>query len=307
METEFDPQETEHIDLDLDDYLSEIKLAADKFELWFQPVYEIVSGTVLHNEVLVRWRDNEGRLRSPRELFEVLQNTHLMGQLDRIVVEKSIEILAQNSKVSLSINLSAEILEDSDFLSQLQKWLEHYRVNPKLLMFELDEAIFIHTSIKSLELMKAFKQMGCGVVLDSFTGNHFSLHQWQSLPIDTIKLDRNLIADPQSSEQKQLAKAIAHISPIFHKRCIATGIDNKQILKFAYDIGVQGVQGFLLGRPDDKPKTFVSVGVLIVRIITFLILLYIIKSLAGIDLFPNRHAWEVIADFFQSLFEGTKQ
>ncbi|CAN1211474.1 EAL domain-containing protein [Tumidithrix helvetica PCC 7403] len=307
METEFDPLETEHIDLDLDDCLSEIKLAADKFELWFQPVYEIVSGTVLHNEVLVRWRDNEGRLRSPRDLFEVLQNTHLIWQLDRIVAEKSIEILAQNSKISLSINLSEEILEDRDFLSQLQNWLAHYRVSPKRLMFELDEAVVIQTSLKSQELMKAFQQIGCGVVLDRFTGSHFSLQQWQSLPIDTIKLDRNMIADPQSSEQKQLAKAIAHISPIFHKRCIATGIDNKKLLKFAYDIGVQGVQGYLLDRPDEKPKTFISAGVLVVRIITVLIMIYIIKTLAGIDLFPERHSWEVISDFFQSLFEGTKQ
>ncbi|NJM95141.1 MAG: EAL domain-containing protein, partial [Acaryochloridaceae cyanobacterium CSU_5_19] len=42
--------------------LSPSQLAVDPqgFELWYQPVYEFASGQVLHNEVLLRWRDQGG-------------------------------------------------------------------------------------------------------------------------------------------------------------------------------------------------------------------------------------------------------
>ena len=99
METEFDPLATAHIDLQIEEDFPEIRLEADKFELWFQPVYELATGSVLHNEVLVRWRDMQGNLRQPQELLMALQNTQLLCQLDRIVVEKSIEVLQQQPKV----------------------------------------------------------------------------------------------------------------------------------------------------------------------------------------------------------------
>ena len=73
MEADFNPEETAHIDLPLDSFSLEIQLVADKFVLWFQPVYELETGKVLHNEVLIRWRDNEGNLKSPKELFLVLE------------------------------------------------------------------------------------------------------------------------------------------------------------------------------------------------------------------------------------------
>ena len=127
METEFNPKTTAHIDFELEEF-PEIRLEADKFELWFQPVYELLTGSVLHNEVLVRWRDKDGNLRQPQELLTALKDTQLLGQLDRIIVKKSIEVLSQNIKVKISINLSNDIFADLDFPDQLHKWLTQYKV-----------------------------------------------------------------------------------------------------------------------------------------------------------------------------------
>jgi len=40
------------------------------------------------------------------------------------------------------------------------------------------------------------------------------------------------------------------------------------------------------------------------KIISLFILLYISKSLLGINLYPDRHVWEVIQDFVQPFFEN---
>ena len=58
METEFDPLTTAHIDLQIEEEFPKIQLEAEKFELWFQPVYDLTTGVILHNEVLgalARW------------------------------------------------------------------------------------------------------------------------------------------------------------------------------------------------------------------------------------------------------------
>lgn len=309
MEADFNPEETAHIDLPLDSFSSEIQLVADKFVLWFQPVYELETGKVLHNEVLIRWRDNQGNLKSPKELFLILEGTQLLWQLDRIVIEKSIEILSKQANVNLSVNLSREVLEDSFFLSQLKIFLDRYSVEPKRLSFELEELIIQEKFSQSLQLMKGLKEIGCSVILDSCTGTYFSLQQWQILPIDIIKLDRGLISKTQSqanelAQKHQLAIAIIKISKTFNKKCIAKGIDNQALLTSARNLGVQGVQGYLLNSPQNKPSTLISMGLVSTGITSLFILLYIFKSLLGINLDPDRHAWEVIQDFVQPFFEN---
>ncbi len=308
MENEFDPSATAHVDLQLEEVFPAIRLEADKFELWFQPVYELATGKVLHNEVLVRWRDAQGNLRQPQELLMALQNTQLLYQLDRIVVKKSIQVLAQQPKVTVSINLSDEIFTDHKFPSRLHQWLSKYDVAAKRLSFELGESMLCELQPQAIAFITEIKMIGCSIVIDDFTGRYFSLLQLQELPISMIKLDRSFARQPLEPEQYKRAKAIAYISKVFQKPCIVKGIDDKYSLKFANDLGVKGVQGYSLSQPQDNPKTIGSIGLLISRIvasaIALLILLYIFKSLMGIDLFKDRHAWEVISDFFESIFGG---
>jgi EAL domain-containing protein (putative c-di-GMP-specific phosphodiesterase class I) len=303
METEFNPLTTAHVDFELEEF-PEIRLEADKFELWFQPVYELLTGRVLHNEVLVRWRDESGNLRQAQELLMVLQNTQLLGQLDLIVVKKSIEVMSKNIKIKVSINLSNEIFADRDFPDQLHRWLTQYHVAANRLSFEIEEISLQQHQIEAIALIEELQKIGCNTVIDNFTGQHFSLIQLQQLPFNIIKLDRSFASPSLSSVQKQMAMAIANISKIFQKQCVLKGIDNKYSLKFASDLGVKAVQGYSLSKPQDKPRTVALVGLLIVRIIALLILLYILKSILGIDLVKDHHAWEVIGDFIQSIFDG---
>lgn len=304
MESEFNPLTTTHVDLEIEEVLPEICLEANKFELWFQPVYELLTGKVIHNEVLVRWRDNLGNLRQPQELLAALQSTQLLNQLDRIVVQKSIEVLSQNDKVTVSINLSNEIFEDQTFSAQLQSWLIKYNVAAPRICFEIEEEMICHSIQQAISFITELQQLGCHIAIDNYTGRYFSLLQLQEMPISMIKLDRSFAKNSISPAQKQLAIAISQTSKILKKQCIFKGINDKYSLSFANDLGVKGVQGYSLGKPQEKPKTFGLIGLLIVRIIALLILLYIFKSMLGINLFKDRHAWEVILDFVQSIFDS---
>lgn len=303
METDFNPLTTAHIDLLLEEF-TEIKLEADKFELWFQPVYDLLTAQVLHNEVLVRWRDHKGELRQPRDLQLVLQDTQLLTQLDRIVVEKSIQLLVQQPKIKVSINLSNEIFADDAFPEQLHKWLQQYQVEAKRIALEIEEETILQNFSKAIALMTELQAIGCPVVIDNFSGRGFTFQQFQELPIVIIKLHPSFSRKTLTSSQKQLAKAIAHSCNIFQKQCIFKGIEDNFGLKLANDLGAKGAQGYSLSRPQNKPKTLGLIGLLIFRILIVLIFLYIFKSLVGINLDHNRHAWEVIMDFFQSLFDG---
>jgi EAL domain-containing protein (putative c-di-GMP-specific phosphodiesterase class I) len=90
--------------------------------------------------------------------------------LDLIVVEKSIEVLAQRPKVKVSVNLSNEIFIDQTFISQLQGWLNHYNISPKRLGFEFEEEVVSQLAPEAIAFMTRLQQMGCDIVIDNFTG-----------------------------------------------------------------------------------------------------------------------------------------
>ncbi len=306
MSSAFDPAATVHVDLSLDG-LPEVKLVADKFVLWFQPVYGLETGKVIHNEVLVRWRDKQGNLKSPQELFKFLQGTKLLWQLDRIVVAKAIDILVEQRDVILSVNLSVEILEDQDFLNYVRDRLTQAGVDPKHLSFELPEASVQQDFSSYLTFIQGLKTLGCSVVLDSCTGEYFSLQQWQTLPIDLIKLDRDLTAQLQSHEKQLLVSALIRTNRLFNRQCIAKGIDNLPMLTLVRKLGVQGAQGYFLNSPNNKPNTLISLGLFSTSLVSLLLLLYLFKSTLGINIFPEQHAWDVLMDFIQPLFEQTPE
>jgi EAL domain-containing protein (putative c-di-GMP-specific phosphodiesterase class I) len=189
-------------------------------------------------------------------------------------------------------------------LPQLHKWLTEYQVKPPRISFEIEESMLSQNQALVLPFMTELRMMGCLVIIDNFTGNFFPLSQLQELPVNIIKLDRSFALKPLTLAQKQLAMAISYTSKVFQKQTVLKGIDDNLSLKFANDLGIRGVQGYSLSRPQNKPKTFGLIGLVAVRIIAILIVIYIIKSFLGINFVQDRHAWEVIIDFVQSLFDG---
>lgn len=294
MEPAFDPQNTAHLDLSVQEIVPDIKLDAEKCVLCFQPVYELETGRVMHNEALVRWQNPQGELKPPQAFLAQLEAANLLGELDRLVVDKAIAILREQRSVVLSINLSAVTIGDPTFITYLQSRLTTAGIDPKRLGLELPETLIHPQDTAAIAWLQDLRRLGCWVTLDSCTGQRFSLQEWQFLPVDRVKLDRQLVAQFDQRDTQNLAIALVRTNQLFKRFCIAKGIDNQNLLSVARRLGVQGVQGYYLRTPQRQPHLFLSISLLGTGFVSFLVLLYILKSLLGINLVPQEHAWQVI-------------
>lgn len=280
------------------------KLEADQWVLCFQPVYELETGRVLHNEVLVRWQTPQGELLPPQTFLDQLRGADLLGDLDRLVVAKAIALLQSQPQVILAVNLSAVSLGDGGFLSYIQEQLAATAIDPKRLGFELPENLIQLDDSAQLTWLQDLRRLGCWVTLDSCTGQQFSLQQWQSLPVDWVKLDRQLVAQFEERDTQGLAIALVKVNQLFKRTCIAKGIDNQDLLNVARRLGVQGVQGYYLRTPQRKPHLLLSSSLLGTGFVSLLVLLYLLKSFLGINLVPQEHAWQVIWRLVAPLFDA---
>ena len=95
-------------------------LKEDRFEPWFQPILDLKTGVVHHYEALARMRDEEGKILLPGSFIEVAERFGIVGDIDRVIIEKTMELQAaggSESPYSFSVNLSGMDFGDKKLLA----------------------------------------------------------------------------------------------------------------------------------------------------------------------------------------------
>ncbi|MGB3533499.1 MAG: EAL domain-containing protein [Microcoleaceae cyanobacterium] len=231
-------------------------LLVGEFELWYQPVYQATNYEVVHNEVLLRWRDQDGKVYQPDEFIPLLSEMGLLSQIDRYVIDKAINQLVHHPQLSISVNLSKLALADITLLQDLRTWLKDSRVEPQRLSFEIPESTIAQDFSTSLSFIRGLTALGCLVIVDNFTTRELTLSQCKQLPIDSVKLDKEFIEQIEAfPNHPNIAKRLREISYIMG-RMIAKFVSNEQRLNLLQSLEVDGFQGNFLHTPSQTPQTY---------------------------------------------------
>jgi membrane fusion protein, multidrug efflux system len=229
-------------------------LEADQIDLWFQPVYQIPTGVVLHHEVFVRWRDRQGQFHLPETFFPSLARLGLLPWLDRQVIDKVVARLAQEEFLSLSINLSTASLSDRHLIEYIEQLLVRSQLEPNRLSFEITEKSVSYHFDTALQFISELKQLGCRVVLDNFSGLELDLEHYQQLSVDMVKVDSQLLHLLSSPEGEDLGQYLLDMRSIIGAIVIKF-VEESPALDWIEKSGFNGVQGCYLNPPDSVPDS----------------------------------------------------
>jgi N-acetylglucosaminyldiphosphoundecaprenol N-acetyl-beta-D-mannosaminyltransferase len=228
-------------------------LKTKQFELWYQPVYDLPSGTVLHNEILLRWRSPGGTLRSPRDFMPSIFEGGLEKWLDRFVLERTAGVLDRNPGSTLSVNLSREVLEDRQIVTFIYDLIADHHIDPSRIHLEFSEKN-ISRDIKSYTaLIQDLKQVGCTVVLDNFANDYLTFIQWEKLNVDFIKIRGDLIhQSTQDLNSKILLNSIFEVGSSLNQMVVAKSVDAINTSMFLERLRTGPVQGYHLKPPSPE-------------------------------------------------------
>lgn len=225
-------------------------LQQDHFELYAQPVFEIATGKLRHQEVLLRMRDAQGQVVSPQRFIPVAERTGQIQSIDRWVVASSLAAMQASPDLRLSINLSASAMESAELLADLKQLLQQYQVSGERITFEVTETAAINGLLNATRLMRGMQDLGCLFALDDFGSGYASYAYLRQLPVDEIKIDGAFVRDiVDNPEDRIFVKAITDMAHGMRKRVTAEFVESAEILAILNDLGVDDAQGYYLGRP----------------------------------------------------------
>ncbi len=234
-------------------------LEEDRLTLAYQPICPISSPYCDDSpeliELLVRLREPDGRLVMPGEFLPAAERYGLAPQVDRWVLRNAVEWLvklreAGNELPCCAINLSGNTIGDQDYLVYAVRVIRDSGLPGDRVLFEITETAAIANLQMALRSIEALGALGCRFALDDFGAGLSSFGYLKSLPVELLKIDgaftRELDSDPRSIA---LVRAINEMGQVLGKRTVAECVETQRDLATLSAIGVDFVQGYLLGRP----------------------------------------------------------
>ena len=221
----------------------------------FQPIVSLSERRILGYEALSRGPSN-GPLHSPINLLATARHAGRLNELEMTCRETACRRYSQGAlRGKLFLNASPETLLDATHKpGRTLELLNTYGISADDVVIELTE----QAPADDLELLdKAlhhYRSMGFSIALDDLGAGYSSLRLWSELRPDYVKIDRYFIdgihLDPV---KREFVESILKIARASRAQVIAEGIELREELAVLASMGIDLVQGYLLGRPQELP------------------------------------------------------
>ena len=140
----------------------------------------------------------------------------------------------------------------------MSRVLEQTAIDPAHLGIELTEGSLISTGRDIVERINTLRQLGIKFSVDDFGTGYSSLHYLQSLPLNTIKIDRSFVNRIGDGDQNiVLVDTIIMMARNLGLEVIAEGVETAQELDYLDMKGCRLYQGFYFCEPVEV-KTFTT-------------------------------------------------
>jgi diguanylate cyclase (GGDEF)-like protein/PAS domain S-box-containing protein len=208
-----------------------------------------------HYELLLRMRDESGRMVSPDNFIAAAERYGLTPAIDRWVIENALRWLVseadEREKLAMcSINLSGQSLGDDKFLPFVIEQFQKSGIDAAKICFEITETAAVASFSQANRFIQALKELGCRFALDDFGTGLSSFGYLKHFPVDFLKIDgsfvREILHDPIDREMVRSINEIGHLTG---KKTIAEFAENAEIIQMLTSLGVDYAQGYGIAQP----------------------------------------------------------
>ncbi|WP_198919471.1 putative bifunctional diguanylate cyclase/phosphodiesterase [Pseudomonas chlororaphis] len=226
-----------------------------EFNLVYQPQVAIADGRLRGFEALLRWRHPSVGDVPPGLFLPLLEEARLISRLGSWIYQQSASQRASwktlfAEQTVLGVSLSGTQFAMPNLATELRQVLERHGLEPWQLEVEITESALTQNLDESRKQLRLLRSLGVRVALDDFGSGDCSLAHLRDLELDTLKLDRHLIARlPDSTRDAALARCVIDLCKAFGVLVIAEGVETLEQYRWLQANGCEYVQGFLVARP----------------------------------------------------------
>lgn len=234
----------------------ESALEKNEFHLFYQPKYNMKSGTLDGSEILVRWYDPQiGNYRRPSEFLGVFEESGFISKMDRFIFYRACENIAKRlsereTVYPVSVNVSRVTAAQPDFVEYYTRIKRKFGIRDRFLTLEFTESFAYENYEYLAGVIKELHAAGFFCSLDDFGSGYSSFVPLKNLEMDEIKLDMSLL-EPGLSEERDDAILRSMIGMLHDLGVKVTqeGVGSQADFDRMAALGCDVIQGYYFAKP----------------------------------------------------------
>ena len=227
-------------------------ITADEIALRFQPQVEVASGRLVAVEALARWPLE----RCGERLFFRADAAGLGERLSRHAQSAAIGAAAEwrgpLARIGLALNCVAADLARPSYGGWLIGECGRFGLDPARLTVEITESSLVIDRTLAAAKLSWLRQWGVRIALDDFGTGYANLTYLTALPLDVLKIDRELIAGLNDERGRTVVQAVIAMALDLGLEVCAEGVETAEQMAMIADWGCTTAQGFLMAPALDQ-------------------------------------------------------
>ncbi len=244
--------------------LMEKGLEENEFEVWIQPKYAIRSRRIIGGEALVRWRSPELGFMQPGEFVPLFEKNAFVIELDYYMLTKIREMQQQRSRdskfcVPISVNQSGLHFSEDNYINRMKSLVDKIPLPEGFVELEVTESAFFDINSKdprrnAESIMNRLIDLGYTFSMDDFSKGYSSVSSLLMLPMDTVKIDMDMLNAAMKSEKaRKIFAGIVRLCRSVDIKVICEGVENTEQETMLLQSGCNYGQGYAFSKPMPMP------------------------------------------------------
>jgi diguanylate cyclase (GGDEF)-like protein len=226
-------------------------IARCQLEVHYQPFFDVKTGRRQGVEALVRWRHPVRGLIPPDLFIPLAEETGLVVALGEWVLRQACDdATSWPADMKVAVNLSPVQFKQADLFDMIQSALRNSGLPPERLEIEVTESVLLERAAENHAFMEKLKGLGISLALDDFGTGYSSLRCLTAFPFDKIKIDKSFVDKlTKHHNSSAIISSVVTLAYGLDMSVTAEGVETLEQFERLRELGVNFVQGYLLGRP----------------------------------------------------------
>jgi diguanylate cyclase (GGDEF)-like protein len=226
-------------------------LIAGEFELFYQPLINLKTGSVTGFEALMRWFHPHRGMVAPSEFIPLAEEIGLLVPLGKWALNRAcLDAVSWPGEMKVAVNVSVTQFASHTLVEDVAAALAASGLDPGRLELEITETVMIDETDSILVTLHRLRDLGVGIAMDDFGTGYSSLSYLRRFPFSKVKIDQSFVAGlGKGGDCDAIVAAVIDLCGSLGMIALAEGVETEDQLQRLHAGNCGEVQGYLFSRP----------------------------------------------------------